>query len=61
MTILKPVIVELMFASDRPACSIFFPTVLGMKLILLCALPPGGSANILQEDWNELNVGVLLQ
>lgn len=42
--------VEFMLSSDRLACSIFVPTILGMKLKLFCALPPGGSANILQED-----------
>lgn len=53
--------VELMFASDRLACSIFVPAILGIKLILFCALPPGGRANILQEDGKELHLGVLLQ
>lgn len=52
---------ELLFASDRLACSIFVPTILGMKLTLFCALPPGGSANILQEDCKELNVNYCIR
>lgn len=41
--------VELMFANDSRACSIFVPTILGVKLTFAWALLPGGSANILQE------------
>lgn len=42
--------VELMFASDRLACSILVPVILGRKVILCCAFPPG-STIILQEEW----------
>lgn len=41
--------VELVFASDRQACSIFVPVILGRKVIFCCALPPG-STIILQEE-----------
>ncbi len=64
-TILKPLILELMFVSDRLACSIFVPTMLGMKVIRCSTLPPGRSGSILQEDTERTekssqNVEVLL-
>lgn len=42
------------FASDRPACSIFVPVILGMNVTLLCIVPPGRSPNTLQEGWERV-------
>lgn len=42
------------FASDRPACSIFVPAILGMNVTLLCIVPPGPSLDTLQEGWERV-------
>ena len=66
-TILKPLIVDLIFVSVRLACSIFVPTLLGMKVIRCSTVNPGGNRAILHGDTEKIlnksfhNVEVALQ